>query len=240
MGKKMSDEDFVNQIDSCRAWRRQELSRVKMDIESLNAEDGLYEQNVRYVLRRSYLMLYAHWEGYIKEVGQKYTKSVSKEKIQYRNASDVIVASSLKTALTNLGGANTHDAHIDFVNKFRDLLSDGKYVDRKYVKINEKIIDAKSNLNYELFIDILKKLDIVDNIDDKMLPSEIESLKTDIDTNLLKVRNEVAHGEKTMGILGLKKNIEEYLSLHDRISKIMYDFSEWVIDAWQEKRYLKH
>lgn len=73
-----------------------------------------------------------------------------------------------------------------------------------------------------------------------MLPSEIESLKTDIDTNLLKVRNEVAHGEKTMGILGLKKNIEEYLSLHDRISKIMYDFSEWVIDAWQEKRYLKH
>lgn len=240
MGKKISDEDFVDKINSCRAWRRQELSRVKMVVKSLRSEGRLYEQNVRYVLRGSYLMLYAHWEGYIKEVGQKYIESVSKEKIQYRNASDVIVASSLKTALTNLGGANTHDAHIDFVNKFRDLLSDGKYVDRKYVKINEKIIDAKSNLNYELFIDILKKLDIVDNINDKMQPSEIESLKTDIDKNLLKVRNQVAHGEKTMGIVGLEKNIEEYLSLHERISKIMYDFSEWVIDAWQEKRYLKH
>lgn len=240
MGKKISDEDFVDKINSCRAWRRQELSRVKMVVKSLRSEGRLYEQNVRYVLRGSYLMLYAHWEGYIKEVGQKYIESVSKEKIQYRNASDVIVASSLKTALTNLGGANTHDAHIDFVNKFRDLLSDDKYVDRKYVKINEKIIDAKSNLNYELFIDILKKLDIVDNIDDKMQPSEIESLKTDIDKNLLKVRNQVAHGEKTMGIVGLEKNIEEYLSLHERISKIMYDFSEWVIDAWQEKRYLKH
>lgn len=240
MGKKISDEDFVDKINSCRAWRRQELSRVKMVVKSLRSEGRLYEQNVRYVLRGSYLMLYAHWEGYIKEVGQKYIESVSKEKIQYRNASDVIVASSLKTALTNLGGANTHDAHIDFVNKFRDLLSDGKYVDRKYVKINEKIIDAKSNLNYELFIDILKKLDIVDNINDKMQPSEIESLKTDIDKNLLKVRNQVAHGEKTMGIVGLEKNIEEYLSFHERISKIMYDFSEWVIDAWQEKRYLKH
>lgn len=237
MGKKIkiSDEDFVDKINSCRAWRRQELSRVRMDVESLYSEDRLYEQNVRYVLRGSYLMLYAHWEGYIKEVGRMYIDSVNNEKIEYRNASDVIVASSLKAALAELGGANTHNAHIGFVNKFRDLLSDGKYV-----RINEEIIDTGSNLKYKLFIDILKKLDIVDNINDKMGKLEIEYLEKNIDENLLKVRNQVAHGEKTKGIVGLEKNIEEYLNLHDRISEIMYDFSEWVIDAWQEKRYLKH
>lgn len=206
-----------------------------MDVESLYSEDRLYEQNVRYVLRGSYLMLYAHWEGYIKEVGRIYIDSVNNEKIEYRNASDVIVASSLKAALTDMGGANTHNTHISFVNKFRDLLSEGKYV-----RINKEIIDTGSNLKYQLFIDILRKLDIVENINDKLGQLEIEYLQKDIDENLLRVRNQVAHGEKTLGIVGLEKNIEEYLSLHDRISKIMYDFSEWVIDAWQEKRYLKH
>ena len=237
MGKKIkiSDEEFIDKINSCRAWRRQELSRVKMDVESLYSEDRLYEQNVRYVLRGSYLMLYAHWEGYIKEVGRIYIDSVNNEKIEYRNASDVIVASSLKAALTDMGGANTHNTHISFVNKFRDLLSEGKYV-----RINKEIIDTGSNLKYQLFIDILRKLDIVENINDKLGQLEIEYLQKDIDENLLRVRNQVAHGEKTLGIVGLEKNIEEYLSLHDRISKIMYDFSEWVIDAWQEKRYLKH
>ena len=118
MGKKIkiSDEDFVDKINSCRAWRRQELSRVRMDVESLYSEDRLYEQNVRYVLRGSYLMLYAHWEGYIKEVGRIYIDSVNNEKIEYRNASDVIVASSLKAALAELGGANIHNAQIGFVN----------------------------------------------------------------------------------------------------------------------------
>ena len=107
------------------------------------------------------------------------------EKIEYRNASDVIVASSLKAALAELGGANTHNAHIGFVNKFRDLLSDGKYV-----RINEEIIDTGSNLKYKLFVDILKKLDIVDNINDKMGKLEIGYLEKDIDENLHTVRRQ--------------------------------------------------
>ncbi|WP_261765317.1 MAE_28990/MAE_18760 family HEPN-like nuclease [Schleiferilactobacillus harbinensis] len=97
---------------------------------------------------------------------------------------------------------------------------------RKYVDKREKrFINTASNLNSKRLNDILQLLE---------LPTERFLLKENwVDTNLLRIRNEIAHGER------ISVSQVEFENTAVRVTKMMDDFSNVVLSAAESREFLK-
>ena len=88
----------------------------------------------------------------------------------------------------------------------------------------KRIINTNSNLNFELFDEILRSIDI-ENV--------YETKRNFIDIEMLKNRNEIVHGE-----LFEVKNYD-FVELYNQILPIMESFKNQIIEAAENKKYLK-
>ncbi len=93
---------------------------------------------------------------------------------------------------------------------------------------SDKIIDTKSNLNSELFKELMALLDLDSSIHDTSFNL--------IDERLLARRNGIAHGENRKRF-PLDK--EEYYDIHVRIVQIMDDLATQIKDSAINKSYRK-
>ena len=85
-----------------------------------------------------------------------------------------------------------------------DAILDGG--DRRFVNINDNLINTKSNLNFEVLCDICRVCGV-----DPEIFSEYENF---IDVILLKRRNSIAHGEDTfVGVEDLNPLTEQTIGL---------------------------
>ena len=68
-GKKITD--FSDQLYHELAWRKKELSTLRFSLNQVTDE-----QQIESISRASIVMLYAHWEGFIKAAARSYLKHV--------------------------------------------------------------------------------------------------------------------------------------------------------------------
>lgn len=165
-------EELQDKLDEDFGWRRKELSQIYTRVQSakypsLNTE-----------LRIGIVMLYAHWEGFIKNISQYYIYYVSQKRLNYSELKDNFVALELINILERRGRHVDKSPHMKAVNFIRYGLKR-----RSNIRCD---IDTKSNLNSDVFEDILLQVGI-----------EYRSYSTKaklIDERLLHNRNTIAHG----------------------------------------------
>ena len=177
MGSRTVDE-LQDHLDEGIAWRRIELHALAGAIEDAEQKyPGLPLS--RAFARSGVALLYAHWEGFVKEACQGYVDFVAVRKLRFNELNDGLLKISLEALLRRLdsGDDSASAALIDVVRR--------PTVARTKFSKNE-IVDTKSNLRHNVLLEILEKIGF---------PVDSFATKANlIDKSLCDARNSIAHG----------------------------------------------
>ncbi|ASJ76208.1 MAE_28990/MAE_18760 family HEPN-like nuclease [Granulosicoccus antarcticus] len=178
MSKPYTASDFSNQIIEDRTWRIKEISDLKSAVERA---DTILQ---KVLLRSIVAICYAHWEGSVKYSARKYMEHICLRRYKVGDLDRQFIRNLFLPRLAQLSKSN---ASVSQRCEFIDQLLDSS--DKRFTRIDEDLVNTKSNLNYDVFLDICLVCG---------LPSDgWAKLSTFIDVILLKRRNEIAHGENT-------------------------------------------
>ncbi|CRG52666.1 MAE_28990/MAE_18760 family HEPN-like nuclease [Yersinia wautersii] len=224
---KLTVESFVELINEDLLWRKKEIS----DLLFLhNNENSLL------ILKSAILLMYSHWEGYVKNIAKQYIILISDLDLELNklgfNFEAIDIKGDIRECFKSSDSLNLIN-EINFLKKIYDN-------NRKVFKIssqfkNEKdksIINTKDNLNIQVFQSFLKIIGLY----------EFKSLQTRIayiDEKLLNNRNIISHGSKIhpssnnflIDILEVKK-------MRDLIILIMEYLRDELIYFSEEKLFL--
>lgn len=208
-------ESLSDKLDYEISWRRLELTNLKFNVE--NVDGNKLNTN----LRSSLVLLYAHWEGFVKKILTYYLEHVSRQKLQNNQLKHNFFALEIYTDLKALTETKKNILHTKIVDSIIDNISKESEIPFKN-KIN-----TQGNLNSELF----KELMFTVGLD----TSAYETYFLLIDERLLGTRNKIAHGE---ALQQLQLTKDSYLELHQIVTEIMETLKEQIIDAAINKLYM--
>lgn len=179
MSKPYTETDFSAQITEDRTWRIREISDLKTAIR--RADKNLQ----RVLLRAIVAVCYAHWEGFIKFSAGKYLEHVALRRFKYANLDRQFFRNYFLPRLDALSKSKVSiSERCALIDKILNSL------DHQFCRVNEDLINTKSNLNSDVLTDIC----IVCGVS----PHQFAQSSTFIDVVLLKRRNAIAHGEDTL------------------------------------------
>jgi len=126
------------------------------------------------------LVLYAHWEGFVRHALTLYVEALSRTGVRRRDLVDALVARSLQATLNRLSDRGTA-ARAGFVGSLETLLNAS-------VEFEQPGINTKANLKTKVFRGLLEDFCIY--VDDALIDTMT------IDT-LVNRRNDIAHGARS-------------------------------------------
>lgn len=181
------------------AWRKREISSVHIAIE--RERDRTRSATLR---RAAAPLLYAHWEGFVREAAGRYVEFVSRQRLRYEQLKTCFVVLACVPRLRAGELSERMLPRIQLVDFL--LLNQGERARIPF----EDVIETKSNLSSRVLRDIFLAVGLD-------YGEEISSKELLIDGSLLRMRNLVAHGERFL--------IDEvtYLQLQELVV--------WLLDA---------
>lgn len=223
----MRVEQFENFLNEDLGWRKKELSDL-----ILLAEKG---NNNEVLLKSVILLLYAHWEGYIKKSSKYYLKYVSESKKKLGELTDNFKAISLKSIVNQC----IETAQSLSITNELSLLNKIKDIDNNKFKINidinndqdNKIINTESNLNPNVFKRLLSIIGLT-------YKKEIEVKESYLNYCLLGKRNLIGHGSKHQDDSDFSLTIDEIKKLRAIMLAIIDNFKEELIEYAQNSFFL--
>lgn len=208
--------DLQDAIDHEMAWRKHELSAVRANVV------GSRKSAKETAIRAGVALLYAHWEGAIKNIATYYLEYVAIQGLSYGQLKPNFLAISIKYDLKQFEGSNKSSIHTSIVSDVINLQATKSKIP------TEGIIKTDSNLNSDIFIEIMATIG---------LPcTDYETSYKLIDSVLLEKRNKIAHGER---IESIELDEERYCDLHDKMLGLIQLFANQVLNAAILKQYLK-
>lgn len=231
----MNLEILEDKLTEDLAWRKSEINRL-FQIAEVPADDGNDKVHTA-ILKSLTLLIYSHWEGYIKRSALAYLEFIVKKNIVLNNLTSNFHVISLNKSIRKIAHAHPQNGKntINISEVLKHLVEVEEIKIKKFfIKTNfdniekqkdNSVIDTGSNLNKEVYRKILEIIGITyhqtfeqelnphvrihfEHEKDKSLFSEI------IDNTLLKCRNHNAHGGRNssqllldIDLLKLLKNL---------------------------------
>lgn len=168
-------EDLSDLVADDLIWRKKEMTAVT----NLFARASRGTKNA--LLRSFVALLYAHWEGFIRNTTQRYLEFVAVRRLSYSALTSNFVALSIHKRLREAVSQRNLTATIELV----DLLRAGMG-SRSRIPYREGI-HTESNLSSS----VLRSIMVTLGLD----YTSFETKAQLIDERLLSVRNDIAHGE---------------------------------------------
>ncbi|MBK5072056.1 hypothetical protein I2492_03355 [Budviciaceae bacterium CWB-B4] len=213
----MKIEQLESLLEEDLGWRKKELSSLTLIAEQHNDE---------VILKSIILLLYAHWEGYIKKSSKLYLRYISESRLSLNELTDNFKAVALKNIISqcfNSIDSLTLQNEITVINSFSEEKKKKFKVDIDIDNDFEKtFIDTQSNLNPKVFKNLLSIIGL--NYKAQMKSKEIY-----IDKYLLSNRNLISHGGKYQN----KEDTDFCLELND--IKKLRDIIFSIIDNFKEE-----
>lgn len=153
------------------------------------------------LIRAGVPLLYAHWEGFIKQASQFYLEYVSNQRLKYSELSSCFVVFGAKKHLSHVVESHRAAVNIAAVDFFRGC------ADARADISLSNAINTKSNLKSEVFIDIALSLGVA--------IGPYDTYFNLIDESLLARRNAIAHGEY------LDLDSDAFRALADEVIKLL-------------------
>jgi hypothetical protein len=205
-------EELNDQLSSELAWRKKELSVIKSLIDT-----GSFSTSKKTALLRSGVtILYAHWEGFIKQAASIYLEFVSMQRLPYDKLSANFVALAMKSKLNQAKDTNKATIYNEVVEFFMTKLSERS-------SIQYKNVIQTSNLSSSVLREIVCMLGLD--------YSFYEPKNILIDEKLLKMRNEIAHGNY------ISIDQKEYDELYFKVIEMMDTFRNQIDNCAATKKY---
>lgn len=175
MAKIRTVEALDEAIDSEIYWRKQELTTT---LQLVKQSRGPAQ---RANLRAGVVILYAHWEGWVKNVAQFYIRYVNSRAYSYDQLSAAFLGTALKSKINSAQDASKSLPHTTFAKFIQTELS-------SRAALSTDLVRTESNLSSVVFNDIVDRL----GLPKRDLYASREKM---IDVELVGRRNTIAHGE---------------------------------------------
>jgi hypothetical protein len=175
MSKIRSLPDLQDRLDKGLSWRVKEVSYVKGSARSATS----FAQAA--LIRAGVPLIYAHWEGFIKEASEAYLTYVSSQNLLYRDLASCFVVFGAKKHVTSIIESRRSAVNIEVVEFFRRSATTQANL------ALSNAVNTESNLSSTVFENIAMSLGIALN---QYIP-----YANLIDKVLLERRNRIAHGE---------------------------------------------
>lgn len=181
---------FTDSIDQEYSWRIKELSNYRNVL--LSSKNEVQKS----LIRGGVILLYAHWEGFVKEAANHYYNFVTRQKHLLNELKENFTAIALRKELTLLNETRKITLQIKSLEIIKNNLN-------IRAKFPSRIPIKTSNLNFDMFIEYccILGLDI----------KKFELKKNFIDVKLVENRHKIAHGN--------------YLLVDAKDFKDIYDFT---------------
>ncbi|WP_284642993.1 MAE_28990/MAE_18760 family HEPN-like nuclease [Paenibacillus silviterrae] len=210
----MNHEIFIA-LERDFTWRQHELYEAKSILRTVNK----HEHQKKVMQRALIVLLYAHFEGFVKYCLTQYLDYICKSSdAKAITLKDELIVYSLKKRFSSLQGKSSLDNRIDFVNKIKEVFV-------LPLSLDDETIDTKSNLKSVVLNELFQELGIHLEIDRQKLK--------DIDT-LVHRRNSVAHGEN----ISMLKD-EEFYKLEEGILFVMEEIASAIEGCIKQRLYIK-
>lgn len=220
--------EFRSDMEDSLSWRVNEFLALKNLLRSDN--------NVP-VVKTLIVMLYAHFEGFFKDCLECYIKYINSTNLTLSNFIDTVITASLSREYMAFEDSNRKCKELtsvppaeEFLHKYhrrRELTKKftSNYLNKK-IRIDEKIINTKSNLDYGVLQENLYIL----GFDYNYFMDKQNNI-----TKLVRLRNSVAHGSQREPI-----DFSEFEKIEEDILGIMEEMIKYLYRFCLEERYLKN
>jgi succinate dehydrogenase flavin-adding protein (antitoxin of CptAB toxin-antitoxin module) len=202
---------FIDSLEGELLLRKRELTNVWFY--SAQEDNTLKKESL---LRNNVLIIYAHWEGFIKSSSIKYLKYICKREIPCQLLTINFKALHIKKISKGTTDKPEWERFLE--------IADQNFNDVFMVKA-EFVIDTESNLKSEVLNKIIKTL----NVSEFRLADNILKL---LDNGLLSDRNAIAHGEMK------KVPLIHVQSYHELILELLESYKDKLIDMVISEFYL--
>ncbi|MFD8890351.1 MAE_28990/MAE_18760 family HEPN-like nuclease [Streptomyces sp. NPDC059566] len=207
--------ELQDRLDNALAWRRIELHALKSEIRTAYARSS-HAPLTRALARSGIALLYAHWEGYVKEACQAYVDYVAKRRLKVNELNDGL----LKVVLDQLNRRSASGDEAAMLS----IMEAVRLPDVARAKIpRDSIVDTKSNLRSIVLSDILGCIGFD--------PDVFATKSNLIDKTLCDGRNAIAHGRDYY------PNPEEFESLHDEVMEMLTEIRGTIMAHARDKKY---
>ncbi len=225
----MKYEQFEAYLDNDLAWRKKEISELLFLAKEKNSE---------VVFKSLILLLYAHWEGYIKRSSKLYIKYISELKLKISELSTNFKAVALKENISRCidqKDALTLENELLFLKKF---LKKEKESFKARVELDNdfenSIIDTGANLKPQVFKNIIAILGL-------RYKQALKTREHYINSHLLSNRNAIGHGSPfdPTKQTDFALNIKDLEKLKDVIFSIIDNFREELLEYVHNEFYFE-
>ena len=223
----MKADKFIDLLDDDLAWRKKEISDLVM----------IYKKGEQEILMKTLiLVIYSHWEGFIKNSSKLYLRYISELEIElgtltynYKTISvKELIAECMKSKDTR-----TLQNELTFIKKYKSMDVVKFTISKDILSDKDKsFINTQDNLSPKAFFSICQILGL----------PEKEAIKTKekyLDGFMLRNRNAISHGSEIEGGDDYELTISRITALKNIILAIMDRYKEDLAEYAQKEYFLE-
>jgi len=214
--KIRTGEMLSDRLSQDLAWRKKELADLSYYLKT-TGESGT-RKNV--LARCGIAILYAHWEGYIKNSGRNYLEFVTMQRLSLSELKENLITLVLQNKISSVIETQK-PSQLGFVTSF--FLDE---LDKRALLPYKSAINTESNLSSKVFKEIIWCLGLD--------YGPFETKEKLIDSKLLGKRNHIAHGKD------LEVDLDEFNQLHQEVINMMDVFKNQLENSSTMKAFKKN